>query len=142
MTVQIGVVSSETLDIIWPKVVSHIAAAIARTDGRFTLDGTLGRIRDGRWLLFIAFDETGKVLGSVTIEVLKYDAFNVAWVGFIGGEQIHLWQDKMEGALEEFAKINDCKVIEGSGRFGWEKFLSKYGHGKRDLVVSKRLGAN
>jgi hypothetical protein len=57
----------------------------------------------------------------------------------IAGRNMPLWVDAMNTLLSDFARANDCEVIIGYGRKGWQKTLKRLGWKDHMIVFYKKV---
>jgi len=115
---------------IWPLIESYMDGAATYTYGRFTKEDILDDLLNKHQQLWIAF-EGSEVFGAVVTEVLTYPRMRTLVMHFTGGKKLPRWKNEMLQLLQQFARDNQCAVIESYGRPGWGKVFEKDGYKAR-----------
>ena len=84
-------------------------------------------------------DESNKVYGVVTTRIFENPNFKELQGLICTGKKMHLWEEKLINALEQFAKVNGCKKIKAYMRPGYKKVMTKYGYKQRHVEFEKEL---
>jgi hypothetical protein len=124
-------VPEEYVDIVWPEIERYMEGAAKYTYGRFEAEDIKAGLKKNAQQLWVAFDESNKVYGTVVTEVLVYPRMTTLVMHFTGGIDLPRWKQPMLETLQRFAKENGCKVIESYGRSGWERVFKNDGFKKR-----------
>ena len=130
---EIALVPAHHVHIMWPQVAALLEEAMARAPGRFSGGDLAMLLLEGRQQLWVVRDGETPVAAFTTriYEVPQSRVFAIEWVG---GVRLEEWIDEAIQILEQFARDSGCQKIEGHGRKGWEKILSR--HGWHWLAVS------
>jgi hypothetical protein len=113
-------------DVVWDDIKEYMEGAAKYTHGRFKVeDIKVELIRNPRQQLWLAYDD--KVYGAVITEVMTYPQMKTLIMHFTGGIELPKWKDAMLSTLREFAKDQQCKVIESYGRTGWKRIFKNDG---------------
>ncbi len=124
---EVSVVLSEHIELVWPKIEAYIKGAADYTYNRFTADDIKKDLSNRPQQLWIAYDEE-KIYGAVVTEIIVYPRMTTLMMHFTGGEKLPRWKQPMLKLLQRFAKDHGCSVIESYGRPGWEKVFRNDGY--------------
>src|SRR6056300_1561063 len=128
---------------IWSLVHFMIAEALVYS-GRYAEPEDIKQLLlSGDNQLFLIFgsenDESNKVYGVVTTRIFENPNFKELQGLICTGKKMHLWEEKLINALEQFAKVNGCKKIKAYMRPGYKKVMTKYGYKQRHVEFEKEL---
>ena len=100
------------------------------TYGRFLAEDIKDNLTapDTAQQLWIAFDKD-KIYGAGVTEM-----------HFVGGDEFKKWGHKGLETFQNFAKDNNCDVIESYGRPGWEKMWKNDGYVSRYTLYELPVG--
>lgn len=129
-----SIVPTEGVDVFWPQVESLLRPALAYSGGRIDGPSMLDRLRDGRYALWVAYDETETVRAAFATRVATYPRRNVLAVDCAGGTRMQDWIDLVQQTFRNFARDSGLDGVEMYGRPGWLRVLSRYGW-KHSMVV-------
>ena len=127
------------IDGAWPSVVFMIRTALREGHGEYTPDSILTSLKNGELTLWIAPDETGRILGIAVLRIAVYSEYKVAFVTLSAGSQMGRWLHNLTSVLEPYAISLGCREMRVSGRKGWERALKDQGWSFRSVVVGKVL---
>jgi hypothetical protein len=130
---QVSLVPIEYLDSVWSSIEKYMEGAAKYTYGRFTADdikNELVRHKEGQQL-WVAFEEANNFYGAVVTEIFQYPQTRALIMHFTGGKELPKWKDPMLKMLQNFARANQCDIIESYGRPGWEKVFKQDGYKQR-----------
>lgn len=127
---QVTWVPTEHVEFVWPNIREYMMGAAEYTFGRFTaFDIKSELIRRGdEQQLWVAFEDKNNYYGAVVTEIFDYPQTRALVMHFTGGKQLPKWKKPMLNILKEFARENDCNIIESYGRPGWGKVFKKDGY--------------
>lgn len=125
--VEVSLVPPQFVWEVWPKMRSCMSKASEYTHGRYTTEDILESVIDGNHHLWIAH-EGQDIFGAVVTHIAEYPRMRCLTMDFVGGERVDDAKDKMLATLRNWAKDNDCEVIESSGRVGWSKVFRDDGY--------------
>jgi hypothetical protein len=83
-------------------------------------------------------DNNNKYFGVVVTEIIKRKLGKVCHIYIMTGRQRHKWQYLIKD-IEEFAKKEDCQMMELIARPGWQKVLNNFGYKKTHVVLEKKI---
>lgn len=135
-------VPKEYIELVWDRIEPYLDGAAKYTYGRFNVEDIKEELLTKDQQLWIAYDDvTETTYGAVVTEIITYPRLKTLVMHFTGGIELPKWKTPMLEALQEFARNNDCDVIESYGREGWGKVFKDDGFTKRfmfyELPVEK-----
>ena len=127
---QVSLVPTEYIELIWPNIQGYMVGAADFTFGRFMAEDIKNDLltKQGQQQLWIAFENKDDYYGAVVTEISQYPQMRALVMHFTGGVQLPKWKKPMLEILQKFAKDNECDVIESYGRPGWGKVFKKDGY--------------
>ena len=123
----VALVPKEDYITIFPLIEDYLKLAAKYTYGRYGEQDIKNKLLTKQQQLWIAFEGTN-MFGFVVTEVITYPKMKTLIMHFTAGKELSLWKDDMLAELRDFAKLNDCKVIESYGRKGWAKVFKQDGY--------------
>jgi hypothetical protein len=138
VTYKISIISQAVLDVVEEDARRMLEPAVARSEGRHSMDSVLASVAIGHSVLWFAFGENGKPAGAVVTQVEHYPMKRMLNLIFCGGDDLEGWHQDMLDVLDGYASDNHCSGLELVGRYGWKRFLEKAGW-KSDYVVCQRM---
>ena len=128
---------------IWSLVHFMIAEALVYSGKYADAEDIKQLLLSGDNQLFLIFgsenNESNKVYGVVTTRIFENPNFKELQGLICTGKKMHLWEEKLINALEQFAKVNGCKKIKAYMRPGYKKVMTKYGYKQRHVEFEKEL---
>lgn len=121
----------EHIEDIWHLVEEYLDGAAKYTYGRFEVEDIKKNLLSQPQQLWVAYEHSGDVYGAVVTEIIAYPRMRALVMHFTGGTQLPKWKNEMLALLQQFAKDNNCDVIESFGRPGWEKVFKNDGYKER-----------
>ena len=79
-----------------------------------------------------------KYFGVVVTEIIQRKLGKVCHIYIMTGRQRQKWQYLVKD-IEEFAKQEDCKMLELIARPGWQKVLNNFGYKRTHVVLEKQI---
>lgn len=116
----------EYLDTVWPQVKGFVDRAVKTQDDTFTTTSVYEDIKRKFYMLWVVVSDEAITL-AFTTRILEYPnrrALAIDWVGGTGAIEM---MSIAQGTLQEYAKANNCKHLEGCGRRGWGRVLERHG---------------
>ena len=105
----------------WPIAQPFLERAIERSSGRMSPGTVYETLRAGKMRLWLIHLE--KYIGALVTEIVSWPTgLKVARFVLAGGNTSERWMDLLP-FFEEYGRNNGCKILEISGRPGWEKRL-------------------
>ena len=139
VTHTVTLVPPEHLYSLWFEVQGHLAPAVARSNGRWSMEFLYASIVSGHQHLWLAFDQDKHINGVGTTEFIDYPCKRMLAVQFLGGENFNDWCWEMLDRFNSWATDNGCQGIEVTGRSGFWKWLEQDGFTRSYTVYEKRL---
>ena len=139
VTHTVTLVPPEHLYSLWFEVQGHLAPAVARSNGRWSMEFLYASIVSGHQHLWLAFDQDKHINGVGTTEFIDYPCKRMLAVQFLGGENFNDWCWEMLDRFNSWATDNGCQGIEVTGRSGFWKWLEQDGFNRVYTVYEKRL---
>lgn len=75
-------------------------------------------------MLWIVYSSE-EVVASFTACINNYPQGKIYTIDWVGGDRLNDWLPLALENIEKHAKFNGCTKVEGHGRKGWEKSLTK-----------------
>ena len=123
----ISLVPSEHVLDVWPAVADYIQNALEYTRGRYELEDVLERVKNGEFLLWIAFDGE-RIKGCVITDMMQYPRKKFLGCPFVTGDEFASWKQPMFEMLQRFARDNNCEGLEATARPGWSRVFKDDGY--------------
>jgi hypothetical protein len=93
------------------------------------------------WIMFGSDEsEENKVFGVCIGRIGIMPNYNQYEVVIATGKRRDLWEDGLQKAVTDFAKVNECKRISLMARPGWEKISKNWGFKKKHVQLEKWIG--
>lgn len=117
-------VPREYLSSWWPLVADQIRRVADRTP-EWTLEGMVGRLERGEWLLWLVWDGSS-VLGVGASHIwLADDGSKILDIPFMTGRDMVRWHRLFE-RLEEYARGEGVSRMRLTARKGWARILKGF----------------
>lgn len=113
---------------VWPKVSGFLDAAVRTSGGNYTLQTVIEGLIEQHLGLWVVFDEKDEPIAAATTRIVQYPNRKALAIDWIGGRRMREWLPMLAEKMDQYAKDNGCKHIEGMGRAGWVKALQPYGY--------------
>ena len=118
---------------VWDRV-EPLLKRVVKPETGYDLYSVLTQLQLGTMQLWVI----GDFQGVVVTTVLKRPLHKVFWVQFMAGSDMKNWLDDVGEVLEAYATHIGCKMIEFSGRPGWNKVRHRHPEYKQVLTVFRR----
>ena len=131
------------LEKVWPIVDKDIKNALAYssqlTDSSFVYETA----KQGKFQVWVLWDKdkeqtNEKYFGVVVTELIKRKLGKVCHIYIMTGRQRHKWQYLIKD-IENFAKQEDCTMMELIARPGWQRVLNNFGYNRTHVVLEKKI---
>jgi len=141
---QVTWVPTEHIEMVWPSIKEYMKGAADFTYGRFTEEDIKQELIKKQHLqqLWVAFEDFENVYGAVVTEISQYPQIKALIMHFTGGKQLPKWKKPMLEVLQQFARDNECNIIESYGRPGWEKVFKKDGYEQKFIFYELPVEQN
>jgi hypothetical protein len=125
-TLQLTAVPSPVVDVVWGDVKHMLNRAVNQSNGLYKVQDIYEAIMAGRLGLWVVLD--GEVpVAALTTRISAYPEARVLAVDWIAGSRMKEWLPLVHATYEDYARSYGCSRIEGRGRKGWLRELSKHG---------------
>ena len=131
------------LEKVWPIVDKDIKNALAYssqlTDSSFVYETA----KQGMFQVWVLWEKNKeqaneKYFGVVVTELIKRKLGKVCHIYIMTGRQRHKWQYLIKD-IEDFAKQEDCTMMELIARPGWQRVLNNFGYDRTHVVLEKKI---
>ena len=131
-------VPTEFVDGVWPQVSEIMEKSVKTAEGKYKVEDLYPEIMDNQIVLWIIADHDNddEIIAAITTRLIEYPQGNSMAMDWIGGKRMKDWLPLAQDRISNYAKIHDCKYLEGYGRRGWDRWLRKYGW-KPDYIAYK-----
>ncbi len=128
----------EFLDSVWTKVSDIMERSVKTAEGKYKVEDLYPEIVDNQIVLWIVadHDRDDEIIAAITTRLIEYPQGNSMAMDWIGGKRMKDWLPLAQERISHYAKIHNCKYLEGYGRRGWDRWLRKYGW-KPDYIAYK-----
>jgi len=125
----ISAVEYDLIPNVFPKVLGYITKAAEIAGGRFDAASIFRGLMEKEYSLWVVVDEeSDEFVAAMTTRITDYPTGRGMAIDWIGGKRMSEWLDEFSSVMDQYAKDNGCKFIEGMGRHGWIRELKKYGY--------------
>ncbi|MGI9306715.1 MAG: hypothetical protein ACR2P5_05360 [Gammaproteobacteria bacterium] len=120
-SVRVVQVEAEQIPEAWLIALPFLAMAIQKSNGRMSPETTYETLCAGNMRLWLIHYEG--YIGALVTEIVSWPTgLKVARFVLAGGRGSKLWMQLLP-FFEEYGRNNGCRILEISGRPGWEKRL-------------------
>jgi hypothetical protein len=133
----------QELEKVWGIVEKDIKSALAYSSQLTDSDFVFDTLKEGKFQLWVLWDKNqkktiDKYFGVVVTEIIKRKFGKVCHIYIMTGKQRTKWQHLIT-KVEDFAKQEDCKMMELIARPGWQRVLDDYGYKRTHVVLEKQI---
>jgi hypothetical protein len=133
----------QELEKVWGIVEKDIKSALAYSSQLTDSDFVFDTLKEGKFQLWVLWDKKqkktiDKYFGVVVTEIIKRKFGKVCHIYIMTGKQRTKWQHLIT-KVEDFAKQEDCKMMELIARPGWQRVLDDYGYKRTHVVLEKQI---
>lgn len=133
----------QELEKVWGIVEKDIKSALAYSSQLTDSDFVFDTLKEGKFQLWVLWDKNqkktiDKYFGVVVTEIIKRKFGKVCHIYIMTGKQRTKWQHLIT-KVEDFAKKEDCKMMELIARPGWQRVLDDYGYKRTHVVLEKQI---
>lgn len=131
------------IDKVWVIAKPFVDDALNYSNRHHHSDHFKNLLKKGKLQLWILWDSKKstteeKINGVVVSEIIQRSIKKVFHLPIVTGKNRQQWQHLIE-KLEDFAKKQECDLMELVARPGWQKILDKYNYKKTHVVLEKNL---
>ena len=141
MTQNVSLIPPGAYDIVAEDATRHLEAAVEDARGRKTLRSLWTKLYTEDYQLWMFFDAENSPEGSLVTKFERYPTTVKLRLVYIGGANLDGWHEELLEVLEQFARMHGCSGLETVGRFGWKRFLKKFGWEATHIVCEKTFAA-
>lgn len=109
---------------VLPMVSRLLEKVIARSHGRYSLEGVVPRLLRGEWHLWVVWDGSPKAIVATDLYT-DVGGNKACMIRFCSGEDAGSWTHLLV-KIEMWAKAEGCRFIDMDARKGWAKHLPDY----------------
>ena len=133
----------QELEQVWSLVEKDIKSALAYSGQLTDSDFVYETAKEGKFQIWVIWDKNqkktvDKYFGVVVTEIIKRKFGKVCHIYIMTGKQRTKWQHLIT-KVEDFAKQEDCKMMELIARPGWQRVLDDYGYKRTHVVLEKQI---
>jgi len=131
-------VPTDYIDVVWSSVAKVLKKSVGTAKGKYEVGDVYDCIVKDDIVLWIVVDhdKDDDIIAAITTKLIEYPQGRSMAMDWIGGTRMKEWLPMVQERITNYAKIHDCKYLEGYGRKGWGRWLGKYGW-KPDYIAYK-----
>ena len=115
-------VSSKNIEKYWKKVSPLLTKALDET---YNIEDIYEGLIAKKMQLFISINKN-QIECAVVTEIAVYPQSKVLRYFLAGGINLDNWLDRIQDAIQDFAKSQNCTHLEVAGRKGWVRKLKGF----------------
>ncbi len=122
---QVSLIMPEHLSQVWGDCEKLLYKSCHRSGGRIKPINILYRLNNNECSLWIIFEEKNlEIVGCVITRIHTYPAdLKMLHIEHLAGKKMHDWIDDGLEVMYDWAKVNNCKGVEGVGRGGFWNWI-------------------
>jgi len=133
----------QELEKVWSLVEKDIKSALAYSSQLTDSDFVYETAKEGKFQIWVLWDKNqkktvDKYFGVVVTEIIKRKFGKVCHIYIMTGRQRTKWQHLIT-KVEDFAKEEDCKMMELIARPGWQRVLNAFDYKRTHVVLEKKI---
>ena len=133
----------QELEQVWGLVEKDIKSALAYSGQLTDSDFVYETAKEGKFQIWVLWDKNqkktvDKYFGVVVTEIIKRKFSKVCHIYIMTGRQRTKWQHLIT-KVEDFAKEEDCKIMELIARPGWQRVLNAFDYKRTHVVLEKKI---
>ena len=133
----------QELEQVWGLVEKDIKSALAYSGQLTDSDFVYETAKEGKFQIWVLWDKNqkktvDKYFGVVVTEIIKRKFGKVCHIYIMTGRQRTKWQHLIT-KVEDFAKEEDCKMMELIARPGWQRVLNAFDYKRTHVVLEKKI---
>ena len=134
---QVSYIPPEVFDVVMADAERFLRPAIDQSGDRWGWGDVMSQLMSQQSQLWMVFDEGNTPIAAMTTKIEDYPRKRMLNCIFIGGADLEGWHEELLGALEKFAKDNNCEGLELTGRYGWKRFLASHDWETKYIVCER-----
>ena len=136
-------IPADQLDKVWSLIEKDIKDALAYSGNLTSSSFVLEKSKENKFQVWVLWDKDKKTtrekyFGVVVTELIKRELGKVCHIYIMTGRQRHKWQFLIKD-IEQFAKDEDCLMMELIARPGWKRILNNFDYKMTHVVLEKKL---
>ena len=136
-------IPADQLDKVWSLIEKDIKDALAFSGNLTSSSFVLEKSKENKFQVWVLWDKDKKTtrekyFGVVVTELIKRELGKVCHIYIMTGRQRHKWQFLIKD-IEQFAKDEDCLMMELIARPGWKRILNNFDYKMTHVVLEKKL---
>ncbi len=136
-------IPADQLDTVWSLIEKDIKDALAFSGNLTSSSFVLENSKKNKFQIWVLWDKDKKTtrekyFGVVVTELIKRELGKVCHIYIMTGRQRHKWQFLIKD-IEQFAKDEDCLMMELIARPGWKRILNNFDYKMTHVVLEKKI---
>ena len=136
-------IPTKELDKVWGLIEKDIKQALLYSGQLSDSAFVLQTAKEGKFQVWILWDKKQKTtldkyFGLVITEIIQKPLGKICHIYMMTGRQRNKWQHLIKD-IEEFAKNENCLMLELIARPGWQKVLNQFGYKRTHIVLEKKI---
>jgi len=136
-------IPAEQLDTVWSLIEKDIKDALAYSGNLTSSSFVLEKSKENKFQVWVLWDKDKKTtrekyFGVVVTELIKRELGKVCHIYIMTGRQRNKWQFLIKD-IEQFAKDEDCLMMELIARPGWKRILNNFDYKMTHVVLEKKI---
>ena len=136
-------IPTQELDKVWGLIEKDIRKSLLYSGQLSDSAFVLQTAKEGKFQVWILWDKKQKTtldkyFGLVITEIIQKPLGKICHIYMMTGRQRNKWQHLIKD-IEEFAKNENCLMLELIARPGWQKVLNNFGYKRTHIVLEKQI---
>ena len=136
-------IPTKELDKVWGLIEKDIRKSLLYSGQLSDSAFVLQTAKEGKFQVWILWDKKQKAtldkyFGLVITEIIQKPLGKICHIYMMTGRQRNKWQHLIKD-IEEFAKNENCLMLELIARPGWQKVLNNFGYKRTHIVLEKQI---
>ena len=136
-------IPTKELDKVWGLIEKDIRKSLLYSGQLSDSAFVLQTAKEGKFQVWILWDKKQKTtldkyFGLVITEIIQKPLGKICHIYMMTGRQRNKWQHLIKD-IEEFAKNENCLMLELIARPGWHKVLNNFGYKRTHIVLEKQI---
>ena len=136
-------IPTKELDKVWGLIEKDIRKSLLYSGQLSDSAFVLQTAKEGKFQVWILWDKKQKTtldkyFGLVITEIIQKPLGKICHIYMMTGRQRNKWQHLIKD-IEEFAKNENCLMLELIARPGWQKVLNNFGYKRTHIVLEKQI---
>ena len=136
-------IPTKELDKVWGLIEKDIRKSLLYSGQLSDSAFVLQTAKEGKFQVWILWDKKQKTtldkyFRLVITEIIQKPLGKICHIYMMTGRQRNKWQHLIKD-IEEFAKNENCLMLELIARPGWQKVLNNFGYKRTHIVLEKQI---